>query len=825
MIFRTCHRPIIPLLFAFSLGILAGRFAPVLPGAWLVVAAATLRLLWLLYHKKPARISPLLLFAALGYIAVSPYIFPVFPPGPVRPFLDEKPRRLSGIIVEPPEKNPFRTRCVLKDIEIPGEEKSQSVSLPGRVQLHVYGAVPEMHPGDRVTLEGGIRQLKNFNNPGGFDYRQYMAFERIWGSAYGSSRTIEVRPAVSKSFFRKIAGFRESVHLAIGSVSGGDSRTVLSALVIGKTERISPPLQDAFSRSGASHLLSISGLHVAIVASCAMVLFKWLFGRSAFILRRAWLNKGAAMAAFIPVIGYALISGMAPATQRAVIMVAFFLAACVWEREYDSANTLAAAALAILLISPPALFNISFQLSFAAVAAILFGFHLFPGINPPAEGIWEMMRKILIGFTAISLFAIIGTTPLVMHYFNQVCLIGIVSNLVLIPLLGFLAVILGLLSTFILLFSESLALFGFTLADIIVRAGLYFIHLAAAVPLGSFKTVTPSLIELTCIYLLLICIPIWMRNRLSNSELPRKVFSFQRGIAAVILIATIIMAGDAGYWIHRRLFHPDLRVTILDVGQGNASLIEIPGSRTVLIDGGGFTSNTTFDVGKLIVGPYLWDNKIRTIDTVILTHPDADHLNGLLFILENFRIRRVISTHITAESEQYQRFTEIIARKRIPHPDFKSVDSREVMNGVVFDILYPPVIRKTVFGSGKSNNGSIVMKVTYNGVSLLFPGDIEASAETELLSAAARRLDADILLSPHHGSRTSSTTAFLDAVDPDTVIISARKSRFGPPSKEVIERYQRRGYHLLQTEREGAIRIIVDGNKASIKSGNQETQL
>ena len=814
----TYHRPIIPLLLAFMAGILIGRFFPgggVLTG--LIGVAALIRLFRSLWQKRPAAVAPLVLIGALGHLAVSPFIFPVFPPSTARPYIDENPCRLSGIIVDPPLKEAFRIKCRLGDLEIlPDEHRvDEPVRPPGYILLNIYGTAPSLHSGDRVFVTGGIRPLKNFNNPGGFDYRQYMAYNAVWGSVYGSGRMIEILPAGSPGLQSYISNFRESVDLAIGSVSEGDSRAVLSALIVGKKDRISPRLQEAFSSAGASHLLAISGLHIGIVASFAFILFRWLLGRSEYLLRHARVRKWAALAALCPVIAYGLISGMSPSTQRAVLMVAVFLAAFVFERESDSANTLGAAALAILAVSPPALFNISFQLSFAAVGTILYGLYLFPWLRASGQKPLERIWKTIVAFMAISFFAIVGTMPLVMHYFNQVSVIGVVSNLVLIPLIGFLAVPVGLLSTAAHILSESLALRGFALTDLIVRAGLFFVHGAAMLPFGGFRTVTPSILEMVCFYLLLFGIPLWVKTRRARiiDQMPANWFS--RGIPAVLLSAILILSCDLGYWIHRRYLHGDMRITVLDVGQGNAALLEIPGGRTLLIDGGGFSNNEIFDVGAFIVAPFLWNNKIRSIDTVLLTHPDADHMNGLLFILKHFPVGRVISTHLAAESAEYREFSDLIRIKGIPHPDFDALGASEELNDVVIDYLYPPKNRRR--GGLSGNNASIVLKTTFNGISILFPGDLETVAEQELVATAGRSLSADILLSPHHGSRTSSSAALLDAVQPETVIVSARKSRYGFPSPEVLRRYNERNFEIFQTDSDGGVCIRIDKTGVAIR--------
>lgn len=811
------------LLSGFILGIVIGRH---LPGhhvaAWLLAAFCAAWMVYFLRRGRGTALAPILLFAALGYNAISPVTLPEFPPNAVTPFLDNGPYAVSGRIARSPAEESYRTRCILADLHVKSETDGRPRPLPGRLRANLYGKVPPLTAGTRIELNDEIRSFKNFRNPGGFDYKQYMADRRIWGTVYGTADDLAILSASEANIKGNIGEFRTAVGAAIGKVAADDAHAVLSALIVGKKDRITPTLRDAFSRAGVSHLLAISGLHIGIVATCAFLFLRWFFGRSSYLLRRGWGKKAAAAAALLPVAGYGLVSGMSPSTQRAVIMVGVFLAAFLLDREYDPANTLATAALAILAAAPAALFNVSFQLSFAAVAAILYGLYMMP-VQPGGGASFAVRAKnTLLGFTAVSAFAIVGTMPLVTHYFNQVSLLGLLSNLLLVPLIGFVVVPVGLMSTLLYACWTPAGMWGYTAASLILKPGLAVVDYIADLPFGSFKTVTPSVLEVTCLYGLLIGIPLCLAMRKSVSAesgealqrhcaLPSRR-SARLGVAALTVVVGLILAADGGYWVHRRYLHPDLRTTILDVGQGSAALVEFPGGKTMLIDGGGFSNNDIFDVGRLIVAPYLWRNKIARLDTVILSHPDADHLNGLIYILEHFKVGRVICAPWTASTDEYRRFRSIINEKRIACPSYDNLPRQTTVNGVTVEILYPPALRKSWLTSEKTNNASIVVRISHCGTEILFPGDIEAAAEHHLIDRAGDRLAADVLIAPHHGSNTSSSPAFLNTVNPELAIFSVRTSRFGQPPPEVLARYTKRNIETLQTDSHGAVRIYV--NKA-----------
>lgn len=819
---RFYHRPVVPLLFSFIAGILARRamttpFPHMTLFAWIFILSCLLLLIHSLLRQRSVKVVPLFLFFTLGWVAISSWLPPAFPSAAVLPYLDQKPHKISGTVLKPPVFQGFRTRLVLTDIAVHTRQDPQlPISLPGKIQLTVYGNTPEVLPGFRISSYRQIRSIRNFNNPGGFDYRQYMAYQDIWGTTWENSNRIKVAPAPVRSLSMAVSNMRMAIGDAIAIASEGDNRAVLSALLIGKKDLISNRLRESFSRAGVSHLLAISGLHVGIVATVCFSLVTVLFRYNTFLLKYAMVKKAAALFSMVFVIGYGMIAGMSPSTQRAVIMVCIFLFAYVFDRQYNPANTLAAAALGILAVSPHSVFDISFQLSFAAVTAILIGLYWIPLFPKQAKPDDPFFRKKILrpvaGFVWISTMAIIGTMPLVAYYFNQVTILGIAANLVLIPMIGFLVVPLGLFSVLLYFLFEPIALFGFSIADRLLHAALFIVNRISDFPYGSMKTVTPSILELVCIYTFLISASLLWHMRKTQE----RTQSNRQAITGVAVIVVIVFMLDAGYWVHRRYLSTDMIVTYMDVGQGNAAVIEMPGGKTMLVDGGGFGDNSTFDVGALIVAPFLWRNKIKRIDKVILSHPHADHLNGLLYILDNFKIGKVISTHYPSDSAGYKHFLEIIESCGIAHPPFEDLRTEKVINGVRMNIFYPPATQKPDPAETNLNNGSIIFKLSYKGTSFLFPGDAESAVERDVVNTAGGKLASTVMLSPHHGSKTSSTELFLDAVNPDTVIISARSDRYAFPSEEVMNRYKQRGYNVYKTEKHGAVRVVVKGDTVRV---------
>jgi competence protein ComEC len=611
------------------------------------------------------------------------------------------------------------------------------------------------------------------------------------------------------------------------------------------------------------HLLAISGLHIGIVATVAFGLFRWLTARFKFFLRRAWTRKGAALLSLLPVFAYGMIAGFTPSTQRAVIMISVFLLTFLFEREQDPLNTLGLAAMVILVADPPSLFSISFQLSFTAVIAIIYGFSwVQKRIAVPKawiNGNWRSrVISRLISFFLVSFFAVCGSLPLVAAYFNQISLVGLVANFIVVPLVGFVAIPFGLVALFVSPLSKTAAVWFIQAGSGILNIALGGVQFFADLPFAAIKTFTPSLLEIGCFYLLCWALlnlqrqPRFtavnpcsgagaaLKSGTSNFEISlsgvksglRKFRDICRGLQvtrfsqsdlaiAALVVVLVILAADTGYWLYQRFGSTDLRVTVIDVGHGSSSLLEFPGGYTMLIDGGGFADNSAFDVGAAIVAPLLWRKKIRTVDTLILSHPNSDHLNGLIYIARHFQVKNVWTNSEVRNTLGYQNFIAVIANKKIVLPSFADMPRSHLINGVKLDFLYPPdgfLKHKKKEKWRNTNNNSLVVKASMGSTSFLFPGDIMAAAEKELVGLAGRELKSTVLIAPHHGSRSSSSTVFLGEVNPEVIVISSgRQSRFKLPDPTILKKYQHHGYSVFRTDINGAVFLSTDGQQLEIE--------
>jgi competence protein ComEC len=830
MIDNVISRPVIPLLVSFISGIALGAWIP--GHAWWTYLTASLSgcfmLFCILRHtgRGVALFAPLLLFLSLGYLSLQLWIDPRFPADHIIHALDSGKWEISGRVAQNPIKDKRRHKFVLDTLTIGRDSVYSAVS--GKLRITVYDPGPELYRGDQIRFKANIRSFRNFKNPGGFDYRRYMVFKRVWGASSTQGQRIVVLKRGPPSGFQKFLDkCRHRVSVLIKKTPEGQHRGVLEALIIGERSQIPYSLRDAFNRAGVGHLLAISGLHIGIVASAAFLFFSWLLSRFRILLWKAWARKGAALTAFFPILAYALLAGLSPSTQRALIMVGIFLMTFFIERDQDLLNTLALAAMVILILDPPSLFSISFQLSFVSVLSIIYGLSRiqFRGLsgNHPAKIKWrhKALYQIFI-FILVSVFAVLGTLPLVMFYFNQISLIGILANLIIVPIIGFMAV---------------------------------------PLPFAALKTITPSSLEIVCYYLgawaLLnfksktpVCSGLKQATDESDMRAGGQAQTIQRRSHAmdikkaglktlrflqryrpevlskgdfakrVAAVAIMVLCLDAAFWFYHRFLRDDFRVTVIDVGQGSAVLMEMPGGYCALADGGGFSDNTVFDIGARVIAPFLWRKKIMSVDTLILTHPNSDHLNGLIYIARHFNVKNAWTNHEDRNTEGYRQFVEVIAEKKITLSPFPQMPGIRDMGGVKLKILYPPknFLEKRKIDEWRTvNNNSLVIKAIFGDTSFLIPGDIQAEAEKELVGMAGDALKSTVLVAPHHGSNSSSTGLFLDTVKPEIVAISTGwKNPFNLPHPHVLARYRVRGCRIFRTDLLGALQFTTDGNSLKV---------
>jgi competence protein ComEC len=761
--------------------------------------------------RRTGMIFSVLVFVLFGFLFIGRILHPDFPPNHLIHYAGEPKFNIEGLIYRPPEPLEDKVRVHIRGEKIHLEGSQFPVA--GNLLLTVKEKQVDLRYGDRVRFISRVYIPRPATNPGSFDYRRFLAFQGLWVTAYANSAAEIVRLEEKKgnSFFHFVESGRERIRKFFDENASPETRGIIKALVLGDRGDIPKEVNERFILSGVNHILSISGLHVALVAAFFFGATRCVLRFFPFLLLRLNLNKASALMAVVPVILYLFIAGTGVAAVRSTIMVLCFLLALLLDREKDLYDALFAAAFFILIFNPAALFDISFQLSFLSVLALLYFIPRFTEYfnflktwpykswleeQPP----WR--RKLLFylaGTLLTSTAAILGTGPLVAYYFNRISPVGLLSNLVLVPLMGFANTLLSLLGALSVFISLPLAKSLTGLNSFVLEISLALVDLFSRIPLASKRVATPTIPEILLIYGIL----------LLSANLKR----WKRSLPALILLGGIY-GGIQVYWYFCIYNSLDLKVTFLDVGQGDAAVIQLPRGKVMVIDGGG-TPDGSFDPGERIVAPYLWKEKRKAIDYVINSHPHPDHLQGLLFLLENFEVGKVWDNG--ARGDESPLVQTLLERSKGKLQAMGWGKGSQEMDGVKIEFLHPPLENGRAFPFW-GNDASLVLRLTYGEVSFLFCGDVEALGEQEILKAGGN-LQSTVIKVPHHGSRSSSTQAFLEAVRPRFAVFTVRGgARPRLPNPGVLERYEAMGVKVLRSDRDGAITFVTDGKDLKVQT-------
>jgi len=754
---------------------------------------------WLATPRRPFPAVLIPLFALAGSCLIAPW---TALPGALTEQAPS-PRPLAGRI-ELVRVSDRDLKCTLRDVRIQAGPDLAPPFTGVRLIIKGGSALPAAE-GMRLATTCRLRPFTSFNNPGRFDYRRHMMQQGV--SAWGVVKAGDVVLSPATPVHR----WKTTLHHARCRIEKAlfahaptpRSGALLCALLTGNRTHISQSLRDLFTRTGTAHLLAISGLHLGIVATLFFFLFTWCFSFWERPLIKGHTQMLAAIATVMPVLLYALLSGMAPSTQRAFIAVCLVMGALALHEEADLPTTLALAAIAILVSHPPALFTVSFQLSFTAVAAILAS--LAQLRNPAKPMAPRTFRQRVLLFVIPPCFASFGTAPLVWYHFGYTSPIGLLANLIQVPVTSFGVILPGLAGVLLLPICAPLAGLLFLMAGYAVEGTIHMATLFSAIPGGYLLLPRPrpatTLIVLFLLFSLLLSTP---RRR--------------KGPMLVAAFCLLLLGGTAGKTFYQRHHNPTLRVTVLDVGQGSAAVLAFPNGKRWLVDGG-FAWPGRYDVGRFAVGPYLQAAQITTLDAVVLTHPESDHMGGLVHILKQFTVRTLITGPRPGKGALCDQFREAATRCGARTVHLTDQAPPMVVEGVRITCLHPEAPPGGFTGTGSVNNNSLVLQLTYGRHRFLLTGDIMKKAETRLLAEAGEALQSDVMVIPHHGSRSSSTPTFLARVRPSIGVISAgQTNRYGLPHKEVLNRYTRAGCTIYRTDRHGAVTIESDGVSLSVST-------
>ena len=803
--------PLIPVLFAYMAGLYLGNTTSHFSNQTLIAVFFFLLLVWvsLMVVRKVRAASPIILifFFFLGILLIHSYLNPRHPPHHISRFTGLDRISVEGIVDEIPYRSPERTHLLIRSRKVILSDRHFPVE--GLFLLFVNTGDGQWGVGDCLRVLCRLHPPAGFRNPDGFSYERHLAFERVHAVGFLSVENgwVKIGEGFGNPLLLRVEKWRDHIRSFLGGKAHPLCSGIFEALVLGEQGNIPEEVKEQFTRTGITHLLAISGDHLGIVALLSYSLLIWILKRSEFLLLSTSVKKWAAGLTIPCVLLYTFIAGAGMSIIRATIMVITFFLSILIGRERNLLHTLAVAAFLILILSPPSLFDVSFQLSFLAVLSILY---LVPRILREFRGqeipllrdaswktrIWKYFKISLL----VSFVATLGTAPFVLFDFNRISPIGLVTNLFAIPWVGFLIVPLALCASLLSFFFHPLGSLLIQINNVLALILLKVIAFFASIPFASFYVPTPTPLEMALFYPLL-----FLSVQLRKGRWARYLFI---GLCTALVV-------DLAYWNLKDRFQKELIVSFLDVGQGDSILVELPKGQKMLIDGGGLYEGR-FDIGKQVVAPFLWRKKIHRVDYLVLTHPDPDHLKGLNFIASHFTIGQFWDNGFPAGSEAYLQLEETLRTKKTRWFSMNEQSSPQTINGVQISVFNPPTKTPSHFGSRGSsilNNRSLVLKFQFGNVKLLLPGDVEKEAEDRMIREGYP-LKADLLKIPHHGSLSSSTAPFLEEVKPAYAILSVGQRNIGRlPHPEVLKRYQEIGCRIFRTDQDGAITVITDGEK------------
>ena len=825
------RRPLILLLIAMIAGILAGSYWIIPFYSLCAAAVVTLILILVSLRKKWLPAGFVFIFLAvflLGFFNIQKaFHFPESRPH-ILSYANEGKITVEGFVSESPVAYADKNVLIVQPLRILKDKTYRPVF--GAVRLSIPSGLT-FYLGDFIRFQSSLRKIENFNNPGALNYKRLMNLQGIYISGYihDASDIILLRKQPSFGVHRMIESFRLYLKRIIGNHAPMPEKSIIEAMTLGNQNEIPSVIRDNFSKTGTSHILSISGLHVGMVAASFFVLIFLILKSSEYLMLKFNIVKIAAGFSFVIVLLYAVIAGMGVTVMRATFMAFVFLLALIFGRQKDLYNTLAIAGLMILAVAPEALFDISFQLSFVSVLAIIYITPRLNGLiqhkNLPLPSWLQSPFRYLYMTIMVCIAATLGTLPLTVFYFDRVSLVTIAANLIAVPLLGTLTLALAMFFILSAFFSEVLAGCFVQLAAFATRISVHIINHLADFTWSSLSLSKPSLMEIALFYLLIFFAVQWIdeiRKKKNRLHFSSSRFAF---INYALIFIVVMIGANAAYLTLRERISNDLTVTVIDVGQGNSALVQFPKGTNMMIDGGGF-SKSSFDVGKGIIAPFLHKQRIRCIETVVLSHPHPDHLLGLIYILNHFNVSQIWKTALPVNPDIYPEWESAVKTNRIKTLLLGVTAGEKNVNGVRIKILWPP---DHVDPGGKAlshndeNDLSMVMKITYGHVSFLFPGDISSKVENILVRSGAD-LGSDVLVVPHHGSNHSSSSDFIRAVGCRFAVVSAGRSNvFRHPHPGVVERYRRAGAYLFRTDCDGAVTFKTDGHHLRTETFFQKT--
>ncbi len=667
--------------------------------------------------------------------------------------------------------------------------KNRTFKVKNRILVYVNNINMKIGYRTKISFTGVVEKPKPATNPGGFDYRRYLASVGISGRVYlhGAS-DIQVSGKKGGGYLYKTGyAIKNKVIDIISSSLDKNQAGLLEGMLIGYKDGLDENAFKAFSKAGLTHIMVASGMNIAFIIMPFTFIFKKL---------RLSNFKANIITIFILIL-FVFVTGFSASVVRAVIMGIIILAGRIIMREPEIYTSISASALIILIINPYTLFDIGFQLSFGATLSLVL---FYPRIKSFTEG--KYIPNVVSDTLAATVAAQLGVIPVTLYYFNNFSTFSIISNILVVPLVEFVTII-GFIMVFTGLLNIYLAVIIGYINNTFLSFILFITEVTAKIPFSLLKLPTPTL-GMVLFYYLFIIYMFKGRNYF-------KAKKYTKHLKRAVVILTIIIFGA------KALIPNPLEITFLDVGQGDSAFIKTAHGTKILIDGGGREANSKskFDIGESVMIPYILDRGTKKVDIVIASHGHSDHTEGLEAVLRELSVGTVIVPE--TDGKGFGKINSICKDKNISIIKCKQGDRINLDNETVLEVLNPLPYKIDSIAQEDLNESSLVLKLVYKNAKVLFTGDSGLPSEERMLQQGLD-LKADIIKVGHHGSPGSSSKDYIMAVKPKYGIIPVGRNNFGHPSQFVIDTFENQGARLFRTDESGAVIAASYGNGFNIRT-------
>lgn len=828
-------RPLLIVAISYLIGIIIGVYFKIsIP---LFVIALIILLIYTLVMKNKTKIMLLIITTIIISSIQTTYLNNKY--NTLYKSLEGEEITLIGTICSSIKETDYTYSVTLKINSINKSNKYKNTKLILKVKKDNNSqTLSNIEYGNKIILTGTYEEPTGQRNYKGFSYKEYLKTKQIYGIVeVDNSSNLKLIKTNNLNLLQiQINKLSEKLKQNLKNILPEETAALAQGILLGDSLDITDEITESFKNCNLSHMLAVSGTHLSyLILGISLILNKKILGK-----------KNVKIITIVVIILFMMITNMSPSVVRAGVSVIVAIVATLIYRKQDTFTTISFALLFSMIQNPFSIFNIGMQLSYAGTIGIILFYseieakikkhqkteetieNKIRGVRNRANETKEKntkdniikVKNYVISSITTTLSANILIFPLTIYNFNTISLNFILSNLVTSPILG-ICIILGLFTLVISVISIPLARILSIPLNLLLKLLIKITQIIAKIPFANITVITPHISTIILIYLIIAIVLIMAKNKEKNIKIIEKIYKNKSNIIkrAIAIITAIILILSL-----LKIFNPNgcLKIYFVDVGQGDCTLICTQGGKNILIDGGGNRNSESYDVGEQVLLPYLLDRRIQKLDYIMISHFDADHAQGLEAVIENISVKNIIVSKQASDSAEYNKIIELCKKNNVKIIVVKRGGKIIIDQYTYFEILHPG---DTMLDDGKGglNANAIVAKLYYklnnnseNTITnqyftILFTGDIEQDAEEELVKLYGNKLKSDILKVAHHGSKTSSTQEFIQAVSTKISLIGVgQDNTFGHPNEQVLERLQSINTKIYRTDLNGEITVKIN---------------